>query len=332
MLSIVSTIYRSELTLREFVRRCRASAEELGGDYEIVLVDDGSPDGSRGIALELASSDPRITVVELSRNFGHHHAMLCALEWARGDCVFLIDSDLEESPEWLLEFAAKAGEGSCDVVYGVQERRRDSGLRAFGGRLHYLLRRVLVDPNYPTDVTMARLMSRPYVDALLLHRESTSTILDLWVATGFRQLGVPVEKLSVSPTTYSFVDRARMLMSSFVIASGRVLVASSLFGLFAVVLALIASVALVVQWGLIGRPVPGWTSVMLVVIFLGGSLLLTSSLIGLNLARVAMEVRGRPRAIVRAVHSGSPRTADENVARSVDLAAILRSSGHGGPP
>src|SRR5262249_14874024 len=122
--SAVSTLYRSTPYIAEFVERIRAELKNLTSDYEIVLVDDGSPDDSLGTALGLMRNEPRLKVIELSRNFGHHKAMMTGLEHCAGDLVFLIDVDLEEPPELLGRFHDKLLNERLDVVYGLQEGRR----------------------------------------------------------------------------------------------------------------------------------------------------------------------------------------------------------------
>jgi putative glycosyltransferase len=124
-LSIVSTLYRSAPYLEEFYQRSVAAAEQLTADFEIVLVNDGSPDESLTMAVALHQRDARIRVVDLSRNFGHHRAMMIGLRHARGARVFLIDCDLEVAPETLLEFDAAFSRGGVDVVFGVQATRHD---------------------------------------------------------------------------------------------------------------------------------------------------------------------------------------------------------------
>jgi len=124
-LSIVATLYQSAPYIAEFHQRASAAAEKLVGDeYEIVLVNDGSPDRSLDIAVKLTEQDSHVVVIDLSRNFGHHKAMMTGLEHARGERIFLLDSDLEEEPEWLLTFAEQMSEDNRDVVYGVQESRK----------------------------------------------------------------------------------------------------------------------------------------------------------------------------------------------------------------
>jgi putative glycosyltransferase len=124
-LSIVATLYQSAPYVVEFVQRAEAAAKALVGDeYESVLVNDGSPDNSLELAVGLCELNSRLIVVDLSRNFGHHKAMMTGLAHAKGKLVFLIDSDLEEEPEWLEAFAKQMKQDRCDVVYGVQKRRK----------------------------------------------------------------------------------------------------------------------------------------------------------------------------------------------------------------
>src|ERR1700736_2509099 len=123
-LSIVTTLYMSEPYLVEFHRRVRSTAEKITSDVEVIFVGDGPPDGSLDMALSLLSRDSDLRVIELSRNFGHHKAIMTGLAHATGDLVFLIDSDLEEDPELLTRFYERLAKGDCDVVFGVQEARR----------------------------------------------------------------------------------------------------------------------------------------------------------------------------------------------------------------
>src|SRR4051812_43548656 len=122
-LSIVATLYRTGSFLADFHARATAAARSLTDSFEIVLVNDGSPDDALALALTLAHSDPKLRIVDLSRNFGHHPAMWAGLAHATGDLVFLIDSDLEERPEWLGDFNAIREQHGADVVFGVQEVR-----------------------------------------------------------------------------------------------------------------------------------------------------------------------------------------------------------------
>src|SRR5436190_18730403 len=136
-LSIVTTMFKSETTIAEFVRRASAAAAQITDSFEIVVVDDGSPDRSLAIATGLVATDQRLKIVELSRNFGHHKALMTGLRHASGDFCLLIDSDLEEPPETLAVLWDKLGKDDLDVVYGYQEKRNGDLLHRLAGRIAY---------------------------------------------------------------------------------------------------------------------------------------------------------------------------------------------------
>ena len=187
-LSIVATLYQSAPYISEFYQRASAAAQQLvGEDYEIVLVNDGSPDNSLDLAVQFTETDSHVVVVDLSRNFGHHKAMMTGLTTARGQRVFLIDSDLEEEPEWLLSFTRQMDVEASDVVYGIQSNRKGGFFEQITGRLFYRSFRLLTGIAQQNNIVTARLMSRRYVDALLLHKEREVNIGGLWIVTGFKQ-------------------------------------------------------------------------------------------------------------------------------------------------
>src|SRR6266850_5035889 len=167
-LSIVTTLYRSAPYLEEFCQRAQQAAQKITPDYEIILVNDGSPDDSLAQAIKLHERHPRISVIDLSRNFGHHRALMAGLTQAQGEKVFLIDSDLEEEPEWLETFNTAMTEG-IDVVYGVQNHRKGAWFERVSGAIFYRLFNWLAEVPIPTNAVTARLMTRQYVKSLLLH-------------------------------------------------------------------------------------------------------------------------------------------------------------------
>src|SRR6187399_3308097 len=147
MLSIVTSMFRSEAYVQEFYERCTAAARQLTDSYEFVFVHDGSPDNSLQAVLQLRERDPRVRVVDLSRNFGHHKALMTGLARARGERVFLIDCDLEEDPAWLLTFDREMRATGADVIYGVQSERKGGWFERVTGDLFFrIFNRLLTDP------------------------------------------------------------------------------------------------------------------------------------------------------------------------------------------
>lgn len=299
-LSLVTSLYASAPFLREFHRRCTEAARELTSSYEIVLVNDGSPDESLRIALELHAQDPHVRVIDLSRNFGHHKALMTGLAHARGALVFLLDADLEEDPAWLRRFHDALTTTGADVVYGVQDERKGGWLERTGGRLFFsVFNRMLAQP-IPANVVTARLMTRRYVQALVSHRERELCLAGLWVITGFDQRPLVVRKGDRGASTYTTRKRISVMAGAITSFSNRPLVYIFQLGMTVMSLAAVAGSILLYRSlsGLIG--VPGWASIMVSIWFLGGLIIFCVGVIGMYLARIFTEIKQRPYTIVRA--------------------------------
>ena len=217
-LSIVSTLYRSSSYIAEFCSRAGAIAKAtVGDDYEIILVNDGSPDDSLAKAVAVREQDDRVVIVDLSRNFGHHKAILAGLHQSQGDFVYLLDVDLEDQPEWLAMFWQELNEptSSPDVVYGTQASRTGGAFSAFGGWAFYKAFNRLSEIQVPENPTTARLMRRAYVDAVCQLKEANVYMEGTFAWTGFRQLGIPVEIVhDQSSSTYTLRKRLQLLVTS----------------------------------------------------------------------------------------------------------------------
>jgi putative glycosyltransferase len=230
-----------------FCARAREAARAVAEDYEVVLVNDGSPDDSLRIAVGLHETDPRLRVVDLSRNFGHHRAMMTGLDHARGDIVFLIDVDLEERPELLASFWDEMTRTGADVVYGVQARRKGSWFERTTGAVFFKLFNLLSPVPMPPNLCTVRLMTRRYVDALVAHRERQLVIGGLWAITGFDQVPMSVEKGSREGSSYGLAKRISVLVNAVTSFSDRPLIAVFHLGVLIVLLASAAAAFLIAQ-------------------------------------------------------------------------------------
>jgi putative glycosyltransferase len=305
-LSIVATLYRSAPHLAEFHRRASMAARQLvGEDYEIVLVNDGSPDDSVDTAIGMADADPHLVVVDLSRNFGHHKAMMTGLEHAVGERIFLIDSDLEEEPEWLLDFARAMEQEKVDVVYGRQEVRKGNWFERWSGEVYYSIFNWLADIDHPRNIVTARLMSRRYVDALLRYRERELVISCLWVIAGFKQSEKMVKKHMASVTTYTLSKKIAHAVNAVTSFSEAPLKMIFYVGMTIFTIALLYALHLVVRRMFYAEAVDGWTSVMVSIWVLGGLVISFVGIIGIYLSKVFSETKQRPYTIVREVHGQS---------------------------
>lgn len=302
-LSIVATLYQSAPYINEFYERASAAARQLvEDDYEIVLVNDGSPDNSLDLAVALTEHDKHVIVVDLSRNFGHHKAMMTGLAHTKGERVFLIDSDLEEEPEWVLNFADQMNHENCDVVYGIQEKRKGNWFERFSGQWFYHFFKLLTRLELPENVVTARLMTRRYVDSLLMHKEREVFMAGLWYITGFHQIPYSVLKHSSSETTYTFHRKMSILVNSVTSFSNAPLVSIFYIGASISLFALLYIIYLVMHWLFLSTPLSGWTSMMASIWLLGGMVISFIGVVGIYLSKIFLEAKQRPYTIVRQVY------------------------------
>lgn len=304
-LSIVSTLYMSAPYLGEFHRRMSAAAARITPDYEIILVDDGSPDDSQRLALDLCAKDPRVTLVELSRNFGHHKAMMTGLAHANGDLVLLIDSDLEEEPELLQQFHDEMLARDADVVYGVQLARKGNWFERGSGALFYWMIDRMSSYPVPRNMLTARLMRRDYVQALIAHKDQALFLAGVWAVTGFRQVPLTVKKLSHSPTTYDLSRKVANLVNAITSFTTTPLVMIFYMGCLISLMAACAGTYLVIRVMFFGELLAGWASLIVSIWFLGGLTIFSLGVIGIYLSKVFIESKRRPYTIVRAIHGAA---------------------------
>jgi putative glycosyltransferase len=288
--------------LDEFVRRATDSARQLTRDFEILLVNDGSPDDSLGKALEIREKNPNVKVVDLSRNFGHHKAMMTGLQHTKSDVVFLIDCDLEEGPELLIPFYEELKKQDADVVHGVQRRRKGGWFERTTGSLFYTLFNAIASHKIPKNLTTARVMTRRYVDALVQYQEREVNIAAIWSYAGFKQIAMPVDKGHKGTSTYSLSKRLAHLVNSITSFSTAPLVFIFYLGTSISVFAGLFGTYLVIRRLFFGELLEGWPSLIVSIWFLGGVTLLSLGVIGVYLAKVFSEVKQRPYTTVRAVY------------------------------
>lgn len=299
-LSIVATLYQSAPYIAEFHQRATAAAKQLVGEnYEIILVNDGSPDNSLDIAVQLTQTDDHVVVVDLSRNFGHHKAMMTGLAQAKGERIFLIDSDLEEEPEWLFSFTKQMDIEESDVIHGVQAKRKGGIFEKITGWLFYRIFRFFTGIAQPNNITTARLMSRRYVDALLLHQERELNIGGLWVITGFKQCHQTIQKHSHSPTSYSLPRKLNNFINAVTSFSNLPLLFTFYSGLFISSSALLYIVYLTTRYFFIASAIHGYTSIIVSIWLFSGLIIFFIGVQGIYISKVFSEVKRRPYTIIR---------------------------------
>jgi putative glycosyltransferase len=299
-LSIVSTLYRSAPFLPTFVAECRAAlAQAAVASWEIVLVNDGSPDESLALAQQFHREDARVVVVDLSRNFGHHAAMHAGLSHARGLEVFLIDCDLEVRPAVLGILIERRRATGADLVFGYQEARKGGWFERASGAWFWRGLNAVSDVPIPQNMLTERLMSRRFVDALLALGDRQLFLGGMMSWTGFVQIGVVLPKQQrEGRSTYTLARRVALMLTALSSFSSRPLVWLFQAGVAITVASLALGCWLLLRWWLHDTP-PGWTSLMAMLALNLGVSTTALGLVGIYLGRVYDQVRERPRWIVR---------------------------------
>jgi putative glycosyltransferase len=311
-LSIVTTLYYSAPYLEEFYSRVCAVAQVVATDFEIILVNDGSPDGSLQTAISLQRKDRRVRVIDLSRNFGHHKAMMTGLIHTCGELVFLVDCDLEEDPELLETFYQKLKATEADVVFGVQQNRKGGLFERVSGGIFFKLFNLLATDPIPANVITARLMTRKYVRALVQHGERETLIAGLFTLTGFDQVPVQVTKHLKVSSTYDIRRKVAHLVNAITSFSSKPLVMIFYLGSAILLLSTMAALVVIIRKLLFGGLLLGWPSVIISIWLLGGLTIFCLGVIGIYLSKMFIEVKQRPYTIVREVYGFSAAAGAES--------------------
>ncbi len=302
-ISIVAPCYNEEEVLPEFCRRATAAAEAaVGGDYEIVLVDDGCSDGTWSLIEEFVERDPRIVGVRLMRNHGHQIAATAGLELSRGHRIMLIDADLQDPPELLAEMMAVM-DGGADVVFGQRTHRAAETFfkRSTASLFYRLLSRLAAVP-IPRDTGDFRLMSRRVVDALSSMPERQRFIRGMVSWVGGRQVALPYERRPrlAGVSKYPLRKMIRFALDAITSFSATPLRLASYLGLGAASLGGVLLLFTLWRW-LLGGTVVGWSSLMTVVVLFGAVQLIVLGIMGEYIGRLFLEAKARPLFLVGTV-------------------------------
>lgn len=305
--SVLTSLYYSSPYIEKFYERIRASIDTLGGDYEIVFVDDGSPDDGNEVVLKLIERDPCVRLVELSRNFGHHKAIMIGLEHVCGEFVFMLDSDLEEEPELLETFYETMmpgnEHGEIDVVYGVMEARKGSGLERISGAAFYKVINMLSDLPIPENAMAARLMRLPYVKSLLQFQETQLYLGGIMMLAGYNQVPHATKKGSKGQTTYTFMRKITLALDALISYTNKPLTFIAVFGVVICLMSFALNMGFAVRYFSGDNPVEGWMWILASIWLLGGLTILAIGMVGFYVGRIFIQVKARPNAIVKRIHN-----------------------------
>ena len=302
--SVAIPIYNEEEVVPELVRRTTAVLDSLpGGPHEVVFVDDGSSDGTLGILEAVAERDPRLVIVELSRNFGHQTALAAALDQVSGDVVILMDGDLQDPPEAIPTLVDHYGQG-YDVVYVQRVNRKEPWWLRMCYYVFYRLLATLSSIELPLDSGDFGLMSRRVVDEIRGMPEHHRYLRGLRTWVGFRQIGIPIERAArrAGRTKYSPLKLLKLASDGIFAFSIVPLRAAAILGAIAIACSLLfALYSIYVKFWL--HAPQGFTAIIFVITFLSGMNLFFLGIIGEYVGRVYEEAKARPHYVVRRVFS-----------------------------
>jgi glycosyltransferase involved in cell wall biosynthesis len=306
-LSIISPVYRAEGCLLELHRRLVDAAGKVTPHFEIVLVEDCGGDRSWEIIQELAARDPRVKGLQLSRNFGQHQAITAGLDAASGDWTVILDCDLQDKPEDILRLYAEAAKG-YDVVIARRATRHDPWSKRVAARVFSSVFSLLAGYRYDGAVGAFRIMSRPVVEALRSMRERMRSLVPLGYWVGFATGYIEVEHAprAAGRSAYSWRRLFSLAIGNIVAFSDRPLRLSIVVGFAMSACAMAYGLWIIGHALLHDIPVPGWSSLMVSLYFIGGLILANLGVIGVYLARTFDETKRRPLYLIAKTTGAAP--------------------------
>ena len=305
-LSVVTTLYRSKGFLEVFLKEIISAIKIIDiDDFELIFVNDGSPDDSVKYLLERKKDISQIKIIDLSRNFGHHYAIQAGLNYASGDYIFLIDNDLESPPSVLVDFYNEIKkDATLDVVYGFQETRKGNFIEKKAGSIFWVLINKLSDTKIPHNILTERLMTKQYVNELLRLQDANLFIGGMFYWVGFNQKGISVKKgQREGASTYSVKRRAELMLQAITSFSGKPLEWLFYIGVTISFFSFLFLVYLAIQKIIHQDEVQlGWTSIVAINVLILGIISTFLGLIGIYIFKIFKQVQGRPNAIIKKIY------------------------------
>jgi polyisoprenyl-phosphate glycosyltransferase len=298
--SIIAPIYNELENIPELYPRIREVMDRTGEPWELVLVDDGSTDGSTALIRKLAENDDRVRSVIFARNFGHQIAVTAGVDYARGDAVIIIDADLQDPPEVILQLIDKWREG-YEVVYAVREERQgESWFKKTTASLFYRMIYRITDVDIPMDAGDFRLMDRKVVEVMKRMREKHRFLRGMSAWVGFKQVGVSYKRQPrfAGETKYPLKKMIKLALNAVTSFSYFPLQLATYMGFIAAGLSVLAIPIIVILRLTTGTALFGQATTLIIVLFLGGLQLISLGVIGEYIGRIYDEAKGRPLYIV----------------------------------
>lgn len=294
-LSVVVPVYGCRGSLKNLYSRLRDSLSEISEDFEIIMVNDASPDNAWEVIKELVSQDERVKGINLARNFGQHKAIAAGMDHANGDWTVVMDCDLQDKPEEIIKLYNKAQEG-YDAVFGQRINRQHSRRKRWASRAFIAVYDYLTDSKTDPTIGNFSIISKKVVMALrqLKEQHRPYTFFVIWL--GFKRTYIPIEhaEREMGESSYNFKRLISLAMDNIASQSNKLLNMSVKLGLSLSFFSGLYALYLVLKYFMTDEIVPGWTSVMVSIYFISGLLFANLGLIGFYLGKIYDETKNRP--------------------------------------
>lgn len=299
-ISIVSPVYKAELIIPILVERIDKAISLINEDFEIILVDDGSPDNSWEAIEKSANLNPKVKGIRLSKNFGQHYAITAGLTYVTGEWVVVMDCDLQDPPEEIFKLYLKAQEG-FEIVFGRRIKRKDHLFKRISSKLFYSFYNYFTDSKFDYTIANFSISKRLVIEEFIRLKEldrSFPLILQ-WLGFNIGHTDIEHAERYLGKTSYSMRKLIHFASSSIISQSNKPLKFSIALGLLFAFLSFLSTIFLIYKKIILGIPVTGWASQMVSIFFIGGLILANIGIMGIYIGRVFNETKDRPLYIIK---------------------------------
>ena len=297
-ISIVSPVYGAEGIVHILVKEIEESVKKITDDYEILLIEDKSPDKSWVEIVEIAASNTKVKGVKLSRNFGQHNAIAAGMEIASGDYVILLDCDLQHNPKYIIDLYKKINEG-YDIVYAKFISRKHGFFKNLSAKLYYRFLKFTSDFDMDPNIGSFSILSRKVVDAFNQFNDYKKTYLLAlkWIGFNYSTIDVKHRKRTKGKSGYSLKKLLIHSLSISIANSDKLLYISFYIGIITSLLSFLGIFIIILRYFIVGA-LEGWSSLIIVIMFFSGLILTTLGITSVYLGKVYEQTKGRPRYLI----------------------------------
>jgi len=300
LISIITPVYGCCGSLQLLYERLEQTLSKITDDFEIIMINDASPDNSWSIIQELAKKDKRVKGINFSKNFGQHYAITAGIDYAQGDWVVVMDCDLQDQPEEIIKLFNKAQEG-YDIVFGRRQIREDSFFKKLGSKVFYKIYDYFTESKVDNSIANFSIISSKVVKELRKIKEQNRAyhLFVNWV--GFKRVDIDIAhaKREEGESSYTLQKLINLAIDSIVSQSNKPLKLSIKFGFVLSFFSIFYAIWLMVRYFIYSVPVEGWTSVMVSIYFIAGLLFANMGFLGLYIGKIFDETKDRPLYIVQ---------------------------------